>query len=43
MAQHGAKRIPAFDAGFDDVPGVERVRAESSSRSGKAEASPCLS
>jgi uncharacterized protein len=25
MAQHGLSRILSFDAGFDDLPGVERL------------------
>jgi hypothetical protein len=27
MEQHGVRRILSFDAGFDGVPGIERVRA----------------
>jgi len=27
MARHGVERILSFDAGFDGVPGIERIRA----------------
>jgi predicted nucleic acid-binding protein len=27
MAHHGVERILSFDAGFDGVPGIERIRA----------------
>jgi uncharacterized protein len=26
MVNHGVERILSFDAGFDDVPGIERIR-----------------